>query len=106
MYRICIAGAFVAIALVDRVGRLPLLRFSSAMAMTVLSLLVAAAMININVMHITLEDGAARPPIHWARLQLAVLAILSVRVTQCDFVVCTYSVTLCRETEGQSDLSN
>lgn len=75
-----IVGVLVALLLVDRVGRLPLLRASSAMAVVVLIILVAAAMMHATKLHVPLAAAAMNPPLQWAELQLSTLAVLSVSV--------------------------
>lgn len=63
--------------LVDRIGRLPLLRASSTMAVLAVGALVAASLVYVT-MHGVYGHKVTDTPHSWPRLQLATLAILAV----------------------------
>jgi MFS family permease len=78
------AGALLSVVLVDRIGRLPLLRISSLVAATLCAVLVAVAQQYAHKLDITSDENIPVPN-NWPIVQLAALATLSVSIPACLF---------------------
>lgn len=68
----------MSVVLVDRVGRLPLLRVSSLVAATLCAVLVGMAFNYAKISNTSLSDAHMYVPSKWPVFQLAALATLSV----------------------------
>lgn len=77
------AGALLAVFLVDRVGRVPLLKASGAVAVIIVSVLVAMAIMYAHELHKAVTDSNLPVPARWPLWQLATLSILAVRPVWC-----------------------
>lgn len=71
-------GVLLAVLLVDRVGRLPLLKASSSMAVVIVTALVAMAITYSYEMHKEMWGTKLPVPKRWPLFQLATLSILAV----------------------------
>jgi hypothetical protein len=89
---VCCAGVLLAVLLVDRVGRLPLLKASGGVAVVVVSALVAMAAVYAADFHKAVTDRTIPVPPRWPLFHLATLAILAVR--SC-WISCAASDPLC-----------
>jgi hypothetical protein len=89
------AGALLSVLLVDRIGRLPLLRISSLVAATLCAVLVAMASQYAHQLDTNLSDATMPAPTKWPIIQLAALATLSVSVPACCLLPVTLSGFVC-----------
>lgn len=76
------SGVLLAVLLVDRVGRLPLLKASGSVAVVVATALVVMASVYASDFHKAVTDRAIPVPPRWPLFHLANLAILAVSLVR------------------------